>query len=121
MAPSVPRFAGVKKSSAPMAFNIFFRSSLADSERASIILYPLAAATMVSPMPVLPLVASRMILSFVSSPLSSAFSIIYSAVLSLMEPPGLKLSSFAKIVTFLFGLSARISTSGVFPIRSSIV
>ncbi len=118
MAPSVPRAAGVKRNSAPRALRIFLRSSLADSDMVRHRRYPFAAATIARPIPVLPLVASRMTLSRVSSPRSSARSIMYRAGRSFTDPPGLKLSSFAKILTSGLGLSLRISTSGVLPIVS---
>ena len=44
-------------------------------------------------MPVLPLVASMMVFSGVSSPAASAASIMARAGRSLTEPPGLKYSS----------------------------
>jgi hypothetical protein len=56
-------------------------------------LYPLTAATMASPMPVLPDVGSMITLSFVSTPRRSASSIIARPMRSLMLPPGLARSS----------------------------
>ena len=76
---------------------------------------------MASPMPVLPLVASITILSGVSSPDRSPASIMQSAARSLMEPPGFRYSSFARILTRGFGFMRRISTSGVRPMASSSV
>ncbi len=105
MEPSVPKLAGVKYNCAPRALRIFFLSSLADSGIAKHNLYPFAAAIIAKPIPVLPLVASKMIFWGVKSPLSSAPLIIKKAVRSLMEPPGFALSSLANIFTFLLGLS----------------
>jgi hypothetical protein len=59
-----------------MALRIFFLSSLTASDMTSRMRYPLTAATSANPIPVLPLVASRMILSLVSSPFLSASSIM---------------------------------------------
>lgn len=52
----------------PHGLQDFFRSSLTPSDMARISLYPLTADTRARPMPVFPLVASRIVLSFVSSP-----------------------------------------------------
>jgi len=71
-------------------------------------------------MPVFPLVASSTVLSGVSSPDFSPASIIMSAGLSLIDPPGLKYSNFARIFTLGLGFRCLISTKGVFPIVSNI-
>ena len=49
---------------------------------------------MASPMPVLPLVGSTIVMPGVSRPRNSASSIIESAIRSLMLPPGFARSSF---------------------------
>src|ERR1700690_4101249 len=76
---------------------------------------------MASAMPVLPLVGSRMVLPGKRAPSRSACSIILSAMRSLMLPVGLKPSSLAKIFTLGLGLSRRISTIGVRPIKSRML
>src|SRR5438874_4121449 len=68
--------------------------------------------------PVLPLVASRMIRSGVSSPDSSAASIIRLAIRSFSEPVGLSPSSFAHSRTDGFGDIRGMPTSRVLPIAS---
>src|SRR5438477_1239966 len=68
--------------------------------------------------PVLPLVASRMIRSGVSSPDSSAASIIRLAMRSFSEPVGLSPSSFAHRRTDGFGDIRGMPTSRVFPMAS---
>src|SRR5689334_5908345 len=73
-------------------------------------------------MPVLPLVASMIVLSFVSSPRRSPSRIIDSAGRSFTEPPGLYHSALAYTRTS-GGRSAvtRLNaSSGVLPIRSTI-
>jgi len=120
MAPSVPKCPGVSKISAPRAFKIFCRSTLANSDMVNRSLYAFTEHTRANPMPVFPLVASITVLSGVSSPDFSPFSIIKRAALSLMEPPGLKYSSFARIFTLGFGLRFFISTRGVLPMVSRI-
>ena len=56
--------------------------------------YPLAAQTIASPIPVLPLVASTTVCPGFSVPLRSAVSMMLSASRSLTEPAGLKNSAF---------------------------
>ncbi len=70
-------------------------------------------------MPVLPEVASMMVLPGCSSPEISACSIIHRAVRSLIEPPGLLPSSLAQISTFGFGFNLRMRINGVLPIRAN--
>src|SRR5262249_11558228 len=74
-----------------------------------------------SPMPVLPDVESRIVLPATSAPDAMPSSIIFFAGRSLTEPPGLKPSSFASMRTPSASPSRtrRISTIGVFPMRSS--
>src|SRR5437667_11072623 len=57
--------------------------------------YPLIAAAIASPTPVLPEVGSTIVPPGFSFPSCSAFSIIASPMRSLTEPPGLRYSSFA--------------------------
>ena len=118
IAPFMPFAPSVSTSSAPYAFISCLRSTDIVSGITMIILYPLAAATAASPMPVLPEVGSMMTESGVSFPLFSASSIIAFAILSLTEPAGLKYSSFASSValspcSFSICVSSR---SGVLPI-----
>jgi hypothetical protein len=84
-------------------------------------LYPRSAAIIAYAMPVLPLVASTIVLSFVSSPRRSPSRIIDSAARSFTLPPGLYHSAFAYTCTP--GRSPVVSRlklrSGVFPTRSN--
>ena len=85
--------------------------------------YPFAAAIAASPIPVLPLVGSIMTEPSFNSPFFSASSIIAFAIRSFTLPAGLKYSSFTSIVAFkpsFFSILAT-STSGVLPIRSSVL
>mmetsp|Transcript_6942 Transcript_6942/g.21996 ORF Transcript_6942/g.21996 Transcript_6942/m.21996 type:complete len:247 (-) Transcript_6942:327-1067(-) len=76
-APPIPLAAGVRTSSAPSAFSITRRSIDIDSGMVSTSLYPLAAATMASPMPVFPEVGSTRVVSpGLMSPRRSASVII---------------------------------------------
>ena len=59
------------------------------------ILYPLAAATEASPIPVFPDVGSIIVAPGFNAPYFSASSIIFFAILSFTLPAGLKYSSFA--------------------------
>ena len=95
------------------------RSVLTHSGMQSCTSYPLAAPIMAMAIPVLPEVGSRMVLSLVSPPLSSAFVIMYRAGRSFTDPPGLHPSSLHR--SFTSGLALRLtsSTSGVFPITCS--
>ena len=69
------------------------RSPLIPSGITTSILYPLTAATIERALPVLPLVASTMVSPSCSSPSPSARSIMYFAILALMDPDGFKYSS----------------------------
>ena len=121
MAPSVLSQPGVNSSSAPSAWSTAWRSVLTQVGMVSLILKPMAAATIAMPIPVLPDVGSRMILPLVSFPVSTASLSMKSAGRSLTEPPGLEPSSFAMIRTPVLPESQMFftSTSGVFPIASS--
>ena len=57
-------------------------------------LYPLAAPTHESPIPVFPLVASTIVEPGFRIPSCSAFSIMLRAIRSFTEEPGLNASSF---------------------------
>ena len=92
-------------------------SSLIVSGIVNINLYPLMAHTIAMPIPVFPLVGSIINVSLFINPSLSAFSIMFNAGLSFIEPAGLKLSSFANI---LLSVSLLILTSGVPPISSVI-
>ena len=74
---------------------------------------------MASEMPVLPDVGSRIVQPGRSMPSRSAASIIASAGRSLIEPVGLRSSSFAQSRTFSDGDSRGRPTSGVSPSASS--
>ncbi|MBA7573550.1 hypothetical protein ES708_15348 [subsurface metagenome] len=66
--------------------------------------------------PIFPLVASKIILPRLSSPLFSACSIMYRATLSFIEPPGFCPSSFANRFIFLLLRILFSFIIGVFPI-----
>ena len=68
IAPGIPFSLGVSSSSAPYAAMIRRRSTVIDSGMTRISRYPFTAATMASPMPVLPDVGSMITLSGFSSP-----------------------------------------------------
>ena len=76
MAPSMFSLAEVRNTWAPKPSRMRRRSVLTHSGMQSCTSYPLAAPIMAMAMPVLPEVGSRMILSLVSSPLSSALVIM---------------------------------------------
>ena len=71
-------------------------------------LYPLITAAMARPIPVFPLVPSMMVPPGFRRPSFSASSIILSAIRSLMEFPGLVVSTLAKTVA-LMSLVMRLS------------
>ena len=85
-------------------------------------LYPLTTAAIASPIPVLPDVPSTIVPPGFSSPARSASSIILTAMRSLIELPGLNVSSLATTVALT---SPRVillmRTIGVWPIASRIV
>src|SRR5208283_53067 len=80
---------------------------------------PLARQTKANPMPVFPLVGSITILLPVNCPDFSASSIMYLAIRSLTDPPGLHFSNLTYILTLGLGFKRLISTIGVLPISSS--
>ena len=95
IAPSDPCIGSVNTISVPNALRIRFRSgvTLVGTQRRT--RYPRAAPIIAYAMPVLPDVASRMILSRVSAPDFSPSWIIRSAGRSFTEPPGFFHSAFA--------------------------
>src|SRR5688572_13269402 len=73
-------------------------------------------------MPVLPLVASTIVVRPGSiRPSASAASIIATPMRSLTEPPGLNISSFAKIAAGASGRSRVSCTMGVRPTQSAML
>ena len=92
-----------------------FRSSLMSSAMTNTARYPFTAATIASPIPVLPEVGSTMVMSGVSTPRRSASSIMLSAGRSLTDPPGLKLSSFTQSAAASVSSTLLRRTTGVRP------
>src|SRR5258708_2247992 len=90
------------------------------SDIVKITLYPFIAAAIASPTPVLPDVGSTMVPPGCNNPFCSASSIIAKPILSFTLPPGLRYSSFTKIVGFTSFASLFNFTSGVLPITSKI-
>jgi hypothetical protein len=84
---------GVITTSAPNAFSSRTFSWDILSGMVKMQRYPLSAAAMASPTPVLPLVPSTMVPPGRSSPLRSASSMIAIPIRSLTEPPGLAYSA----------------------------
>ena len=77
---------------------------------------------MARPMPVLPDVPSMIVPPGFRSPWRSASSIILTAMRSLIELPGLNVSSFARTVALMSpAVMELIRTIGVLPIASRIV
>ena len=77
--------------------------------------YPFTAAATASATPVLPLVFSTMVPPLRSSPAFSAFSRMWIAMRSLMEPPGFMYSSLTRTVAAPAGTTLPSFTSGVRP------
>ena len=122
IAPFIPFAPSVSSSFAPYACRSLRLSTLIVSGRVKMALYPLAAATAASPIPVLPLVGSMIVDPSFSIPFSSASRIMPHAILSLTEPAGFRYSSFTSssppvIPAAALYLDAR--SSGVPPISSS--
>lgn len=117
--PPIPFAAGVKTTSAPNALSKTRRSILMLSGMVSLSEYPLEAATMASPIPVLPLVGStKMDLPGVMSPRFSASVIMLNAIRSLTELAGLDDSSLQTISATQPSLTLLSLTIGVLPMRS---
>src|SRR5678815_2438836 len=92
------------------------RSVLISSGIVRMTRYPLDAATIARPIPVLPLVGSTMVPPGFSRPSCSAFSIMLSPIRSFTLPPGLKDSSLTSVSAHpSFGMRFR-RTIGVLPI-----
>ena len=72
-----------------------------------------------SPIPVLPEVASTMVPPGASAPDASAVRIMFSAMRSFDDPPGLRPSSFTSTRDSRPRVSECSSTTGVFPIRDA--
>ena len=84
-------------------------------------LIPRAAHTMARPIPVFPLVASKIIVSALMRPAEVSVSIIETAMRSFTLLAGLKYSSLHAIVASI-PVATRLSlTSGVFPISSEVL
>jgi len=111
--PSVP---GVKIISAPRAFKSFLLSTVIVSGITSLSLYPRAAHTHASAMPVFPLVGSRIVVPSLILPSLSACSIIARPILSFTLPIGLKDSTLTSTSAFRPFVMRFNLTRGVFPI-----
>ena len=94
----MPSAAGVSTTVAPNAFNSRRRSMLMLSGMVRISLYPLAAHTNASAMPVFPLVGSTMTVSGSILPAFSPASIMASPIRSLTLDNGLKNSHLASTI-----------------------
>ena len=106
--------------SAPTALKISIFSFDCLSAMVKTHLYPLAIAARASPIPVFPLVPSIMVPPGFISPSFSASSNIFTAILSFMELPGLKYSTFTNTSPSIPLFSLFNLTKGVFPIVSII-
>ena len=108
--------------SAPNAFNASTFSFDCLSVVVNTHLYPFTTAAIARPMPVFPDVPSMIVPPGFSSPARSASSIIFTAIRSLMEFPGLKVSTFASTVPEMMPFVIRLMrTIGVSPIASRMV
>src|SRR3990172_2227344 len=118
-APVIPSTAGVRTSSAPNRCSRARRSTLMSSGMVRINRYPLTAATIARPIPVLPEVGSTTVSPGFSRPSRSASSIMARAMRSLTLPPGFTDSSFPRTMAHPDLTSRRSGTSGVSPMSSS--
>ena len=91
----MPVAPGVNTRLAPNALSKLRRSTLMVSGMVRVSLYPFMAATMASPIPVLPLVGSMISAPGFKIPAASASSIIAKAIRSFTQPAGLNDSNFA--------------------------
>src|ERR1035438_5294619 len=98
IAPFMPSVAGVRTSLAPSNASKVRRSALMLSGIVKMSLYPLAAATKASAMPVLPEVGSMIVVWGVRMPSRSAAAIMALPMRSFTLPSGLKNSPFNAIV-----------------------
>ena len=103
-----------------MAFKISTFSLDCLSDMVHINLYPFLIHASASPIPVFPEVASIIVPPLFIKPWDSASSIIFKAILSLVECPGLKLSTLANNSASV-SIILLILTSGVLPIVSTIL
>jgi len=115
MAPGMPPAAGVRTSSAPSALTTLRRSTLIDSGMTSMHLYPRAAQTNASAIPVLPLVGSTTRVSREIFPWRSAAWIIARPMRSFTDASGLKASTLHNTAA-RERMILRIRTRGVRPI-----
>ena len=69
----------------------------------------------------MPLVAATTVIPGFNSPLASAWAMMCWAILSLMEPEGLRYSHLAKILTFSLSEYCERSRSGVLPMSWPVV
>ena len=120
IAPPIPSLPGVNTISAPNTARSFLLSMDMVSGMVKINLYPFAAATKDSPIPVLPLVGSIITESSLSNPSFSAVSIKFTAIRSLMLLTGLKDSTFTSTSASNPSVNLFNLTRGVFPIASVI-
>jgi hypothetical protein len=114
-----PPSAGEKMISAPYMRSNCTRSDETFSGMTQTTRYPRSFATMASPIPVLPLVGSRMVSPGLSRPSSSAARTMCRATRSFTLPVGLRSSSLAHSRTSEDGDSRGSPTSGVLPHASS--
>ena len=83
--------------------------------------YPLSAAAIARPVPVLPEVGSTIVPPGLSFPSRSAASIIVIPIRSLIDPPGFRYSSLTTTVADPEGTIRWSRTSGVWPTSSRTV
>ena len=106
---------------APTAFRTSNFSFDCLSVETQINLYPFTIDAKAKPIPVFPDVPSTIVPPVFNLPSFSASSIIFKAIRSLTEFPGLKLSTLAKTNAGISSVILFSRTKGVFPIVSSIV
>ncbi|MNL50134.1 hypothetical protein D3C87_1731230 [compost metagenome] len=105
---------------APTARKISIFSFDCLSDITQINLYPLIIATSANPIPVFPEVPSIIVPPGFNLPSASASSIIFTAILSFTEFPGLKVSTFANTNASISATILLSFTKGVLPIVSKI-
>ena len=106
---------GVTTTWAPKAFSVSCFSFDILSGIVKMQRYPFTAAATARPTPVFPLVFSTMVPPFRRSPAFSAFSRMWMAIRSLMDPPGFMYSSFTSTVAASRGTTFPSLTIGVRP------
>ena len=119
-APAMPLAPSVRTISAPYAASSLRLSMLIVSGITITALYPLEAATIARPTPVLPLVGSIIVPPGLRVPAFSASAIILRAGLSLALPPGFTASNLTRSSASIFSIFSMlfILTRGVPPISS---